>query len=642
MSDPLSQSDLFINPSHNPSHPSAPSTQAEQALPTLLEDSLKSLLYSKFGFESFRPSQKQVCLSVLEGKDVLLVMPTGAGKSLCYQLPGLARGGTTIVISPLLALIEDQVDKLKKGGLRAERIHSGRSREDSRRVCIDYLQGKLDFIFIAPERLSVPGFIEMLKKRAPSLITIDEAHCISQWGHDFRPDYRLLKERLQELRPAPVIALTATATPLVQDDIAQQLGLKNEFRSIQGFRRDNIAIQIIELDPSSRAHAARKLLKGEDRLPAIIYASTRKAADQLYKEFQTEFKIGIYHAGMSPGDREQNQTLFLEGKLDVIVATVAFGMGIDKANIRTVIHAALPASVEGYYQEIGRAGRDGLPSRAVLLQSYIDQRTHEFFFDRDYPEPTLLKRIYKKLTDQKISLKDFKENFKDLDDETLAKALNKLEIHRGALLDFEENVMQGSNSEWEKTYIKQRDYKQRQANQMVEFTQRGGCRMISLVKYFGDKNDSNQPCGHCDFCEPSSSDDIQQERSLAVHEQKFVAQIMAVLATHEERAAGRLFQEIQERAGPKAEIRRQDFERLLKVLARAEWIDVLDQTFQKDGESVTYRKVSLTSIGKKANAKQLEGLKFYEANSQATPKKRSRTNKAKTKKTILRKKSRFR
>ena len=214
--------------------------------------SLPELLRDAFGFSSFRANQEVVCRAAIEGKDVLLVMPTGSGKSLCYQLPGIARGGTTLVISPLIALMEDQVAKLKDQGFKVERIHSGRDFASSRQACVDYLNGSLQFLFIAPERLRLPRFPEMLAKRKPTLVAVDEAHCISQWGHDFRPDYRRLGEHLPKLRPAPVIALTATATPLVQNDIAEQLGLPQLTRFIHGFRRANLAIEAVETE--LRAH----------------------------------------------------------------------------------------------------------------------------------------------------------------------------------------------------------------------------------------------------------------------------------------------------------------------------------------------------------------------------------------------------
>jgi DNA topoisomerase-3 len=330
---------------------------------------LTELLQNAFGFSAFRPNQEAVCEAVTAGKDALLVMPTGSGKSLCYQLPGLARGGTTLVISPLIALMDDQVHKLKERGFAVECIHSGRDRETSRRVCSDYLTGKLQFLFIAPERLRVTGFPKMLAKHKPSLVAIDEAHCISQWGHDFRPDYRMLGQYLPSLRPAPVLALTATATPLVQKDIAAQLGLIEPTHFIHGFRRENIGIEIVEALPSQRPSLARDILSDARHRPAIVYAPTRKQAENLSEEWASEFKVASYHAGLDADRRRRVQEEFMAGKLDVMVATIAFGMGIDKPDVRTVIHTALPGSVEGYYQEIGRAGRDGNPSRAILMQS---------------------------------------------------------------------------------------------------------------------------------------------------------------------------------------------------------------------------------------------------------------------------------
>src|ERR1700742_2611307 len=242
---------------------------------------LSDILHRTFGFSGFRANQEAVCRAATEGRDVLLVMPTGAGKSLCYQLPALALGGTALVISPLIALMDDQAAKLDALGLRVARIHSGLSREDSRQACRDYLAGELDFLFIAPERMRVPGFPEMLAKRKPALVAIDEAHCISHWGHDFRPDYRTLGQYLPALRPAPIIALTATATPAVQEDILVQLNLQNPAVFITGFRRETLAVEVLELSKPQRAEFALKQLKKDGARPAILYAGSRKQAEEL-------------------------------------------------------------------------------------------------------------------------------------------------------------------------------------------------------------------------------------------------------------------------------------------------------------------------------------------------------------------------
>jgi len=473
-------------------------TEAEIPSPVPASDRLRGLLQDPFGLEAFRPFQEAVCRSVAGGDDVLLVMPTGAGKSLCYQLPGLARDGTTVVVSPLIALMEDQATKLQDLGVRAERIHSGRDRADSRAVCARYLEGQLDFLFIAPERLGVPGFPEFLARRKPVLIAVDEAHCISEWGHDFRPDYRMLKDRLPLLRPAPVIALTATATPLVQRDIVQQLGVDQAHVFIHGFRRTNISIELVALRPSLRSGATERLLRNPENRPAIVYAPTRKQAESLAEQLGTSFSAAAYHAGMAAGKRDDVQTAYLTGRLDVIVATIAFGMGIDKSDVRTVVHTGLPGSVESYYQEIGRAGRDGLPSRAVLFHGYSDRRTHEFFIERDYPEPGLLRRVFGALRQDPEPREDL-EARSGLSDEELERVLRKLWVHGGA------RVEPDGSDDWEGRYTRQRRHKLEQLALVTRYAESRSCRMLHLVQYFGDQEDPGNRCGQCDVCAPADS-----------------------------------------------------------------------------------------------------------------------------------------
>ncbi|HYI01606.1 RecQ family ATP-dependent DNA helicase, partial [Hyalangium sp.] len=577
-------------------HPSGPArTRREPRAPTPPGE-LRKLLKAAFGFEDFRPYQEEVCRAATLGEDLLLVMPTGAGKSLCYQLPGLARAGTTLVVSPLIALMEDQVTRLQSLGFAAERIHSGRDRTTSRLVCADYLEGHLDFLFIAPERLGVPGFVELLARRTPALIAIDEAHCISQWGHDFRPDYRLLGSRLPLLRPAPVVALTATATPDVQRDIVQQLGLKGTRGGsartfIHGFRRTNIAIEVRELNPGQRGEAIREVLSEPSRRPAIVYASTRKHAEQLADLLGEDYPAAVYHAGLQPAERDRVQAAFLESRVEVIVATTAFGMGIDKADVRTVLHAALPASLEGYYQELGRAGRDGKPSRAVLLHSYVDRRTHEFFHQRDYPEPRVLEQLFR-AAHPELEPKEALQARMRMEPEVFDKALEQLWIHGGLEVTPDERVCRGRPT-WTAPYAAQRERKLHHLEQMGRYAEASGCRMRHLVAHFGDEQDSGRSCGLCDVCSPETCATL---RFAAPSEGQLSAlgRILDALHERDGQATGRLHRELFGESLP-----RRDFERLVGGLVRAGLARLSEDTFEKDGQRITFQRLTLTPDGQR-------------------------------------------
>jgi RecQ family ATP-dependent DNA helicase len=341
-------------------------------------------LLARFGLESFRPGQREAVQAALEGRDSLVVMPTGGGKSLCYQLPALAGDGLVVVVSPLIALMSDQLRRLQQAGVRASMLASGMQEGHNAQALRELRAGATQLVLAAPERFASSAFHEALASREVSLFVVDEAHCVAEWGHDFRPDYLRLHEVIGSLRPAAgasgrpaVMAATATATPRVAQEIAARLGLREPVSIRSGFDRPNLSFDVVSLE--GKGAVARKqavllhALREPVSRPAIVYCGTRKDTDLLSESLAAEGIATVaYHAGMGAEARRSSQAAFMEGRAEVVVATNAFGMGVDKADVRTVAHWALPTSLEAYYQEAGRGGRDGAPARALLLASRMD------------------------------------------------------------------------------------------------------------------------------------------------------------------------------------------------------------------------------------------------------------------------------
>lgn len=495
-------------------------------------------LQDYFGFESLRSGQDEIVAAIMEGRDTLAIMPTGGGKSLCYQLPALCREGVTIVVSPLIALMKDQVDALVARGIPAAAINSSLGGEEYRQVMNDFRRGDLKIVYVAPERFGNEGFMRTLQSMQISLLAIDEAHCLSQWGHDFRPDYLRLGRVRAELGNPQTVALTATATENVRKDILETLRLHEPAVIISGFGRDNLDFAITHCESRKTKFERIRHIIGKWK-KGIIYCSTRKNVMTVFEEIQGYGSTAVaYHAGMTDEEREFSQDAFISGRADVVVATNAFGMGIDRADVRFVIHFEIPGSVEAYYQEAGRAGRDGELSACELLFNHADLKTQEFFFEGSNPSVDLIRSVYNLLrarcnpdTGELQMTVDAMaaELGKDVNPMGVGTSLSAL-IHANAIT---RSDVAGSNTRLTKVLNPGMPFaalpidrdsieeKARRDHAKIESITRYaysiGCRQRWILDYFGEAGACD--CGHCDSCkaeEPADAEELQGDDLIIV------------------------------------------------------------------------------------------------------------------------------
>ncbi len=506
------------------------------------------VLREVFGFGSFREGQQEAVEAALRNEDVLAVMPTGAGKSLCYQLPAVMSPGYALVISPLIALMKDQVDSLRARGICAATVHSGTSREEKWEVARDMEEGRMKLLLIAPERLRVRRFLEFLDRHRPQRLVVDEAHCISQWGHDFRPDYRRISEGLDFLGMLPVTALTATATTDVRQDIQTQLRLREPAEILTGFDRPNLTFEVVRSEKKANRFSVARVVASEVTGTKLIYAASRKSVESVAEQFRERgmTSVGVYHAGLPDRERTRVQDAFMAGDVELLVATNAFGMGVDKSDIRLVLHYEMPGSLEAYYQEAGRAGRDGEPARCVLLFHGSDLVLQRFFLDGNNPSPQMLRRLhdtFQRQPQSHLDYADVAESSGEKNSGAINTALRMFERvdairARGDMVEVLSTYPAAFPFDLDALNVKKRRDDERLAR-IGEFAKRtSGCRVAAIRRYFLDH--PGEPCGGCDLCNAG----VAEKRPLEPAEQLRVMAILETVSAHDGRFGPHKFAQI--------------------------------------------------------------------------------------------------